>query len=191
MRPLAADEVRPPAVYEAVRAEALHDLLAQRSSRSIAVGDLIALLFENRVTVAGALEEQLRAAQIEEPGRIAAEVEVFNALLPGERELTATLFLDCDDPAEAGRRMRDLPGLSAHVHLEVDGSRVERVETAASPPEAGDETVALLRFRLSEDQCAAVERGGEVVALCDHPGHRARTVLDDAQRRALAEDLGR
>ncbi|TMD09636.1 MAG: DUF3501 family protein, partial [Chloroflexi bacterium] len=55
----------------------------------------------------------------------------------------------------------------------------------------GDETVALLRFRLSEEQCAAVERGGEVVALCDHPGHRARTVLDDAQRRALAEDLGR
>ena len=43
-------------------------------------GDLLTLLFENRVTVAGAVEEQLRAAQIEEPERTAEEVAVFNAL---------------------------------------------------------------------------------------------------------------
>ncbi|HEX6492640.1 MAG TPA: DUF3501 family protein [Candidatus Dormibacteraeota bacterium] len=181
MRPLAADEVRPPAVYEAVRAEALHGLLAERTPRSIAVGGLLAVLFENRVTVAGALEEQLRAAQIEDPGRIAAEVEVFNALIPGERELTATLLVDCDDPAEVGRRMRELPGLAAHVHLEIDGSRAERVDTDASPPESGDEPVALLRFRLTDEQCAALARGGEVAVLCADPGNRARTVLDDAR----------
>ncbi|MEA2669858.1 MAG: hypothetical protein QOG45_78, partial [Chloroflexota bacterium] len=45
--------------------------------------------------------------------------------------------------------------------------------------------------RLTEEQCAAISSGGEVVVCCDHPAHRARTLLDETQRRALAEDLGR
>jgi hypothetical protein len=97
MRPLAVAEVRPPAAYEAVRVEALRHMLDQRLSRSIAVGDLLTLLFENRVTVAGAVEEQLRAAQIEEPERIAEEVALFNALIPGEREVAGTLFVETED----------------------------------------------------------------------------------------------
>ncbi|HEY2702433.1 MAG TPA: DUF3501 family protein [Candidatus Dormibacteraeota bacterium] len=191
MRPLAVDEVRPPAAYEAVRAEALHRLLEQRRPRSIPVGDLITLLFENRTTVAGAVEEQLRAGQIDEPDRIAEEVAVFNALIPGERELTGTLFLETEDAAAQGRWMRELPGISGHVHLEVDGVRAERVVAGPGAPELGDEPVEHLRFRLTEAQCAAIAGGGEAVVCCDHPAHRARTVLDEAQRRALAEDLGR
>jgi hypothetical protein len=191
MRPLAADEVRPPAAYEGVRGDALRRMLEQKRPRSIAVGDLLTLLFENRVTVAAAVEEQLRAAQIEEPERIAEEVAVFNALIPGEREVGGTLFLDAEDAAELGRRLRELPGISGHVHLEVDGARVERVAPveAAMPP--GDQPVEHLRFRFSEAQCAAVAAGAEVAVVCDHPGRRARTVLDEEQRRALAEDLAR
>jgi uncharacterized protein DUF3501 len=191
VRPLAVDEVRPPDAYEAVRAEALRRMLEQKRPRCIAVGDLITLLFENRVTVAGAIEEQLRAGQIDEPERIAEEVAVFNALIPGERELAGTLFLETEDAAAQGRRMRELPGIAGHVHLEVDGARAERVATGPIAPELGDEPVEYLRFRLTEEQCAAITAGGEVVVCCDHPAHRARTQLDEAQRRALAEDLGR
>jgi hypothetical protein len=191
MRPLAVAEVRPPAAYEAVRVEALRHMLDQRLSRSIAVGDLLTLLFENRVTVAGAVEEQLRAAQIEEPERIAEEVALFNALIPGEREVAGTLFVETEDAAALGRRMRALPGISGHVHLEVDGTRAERVVIGGPGLPLGDEPVEYLRFRLSEEQCVAVAAGGEVVVCCDHPDHRARAVLDEAQRRALAEDLGR
>lgn len=191
MRPLAAGEVRAPAAYEPVRRDALQRMLEQKRPRCIAVGDLLTLLFENRVTVAGAVEEQLRAAQIEEPERIAEEVAVFNALIPGERELGGTLYLETEDAAALGRRMRELPGIARHVHLEVEGTRAERVDAAASGLEPGDEPVEHLRFRLTEEQCAALAHGGEVVVSCDHPAHRARTVLDEAQRRALAEDLGR
>jgi Protein of unknown function (DUF3501) len=189
MRPLAADEVRAPAAYEAVRAEALRRVVEQTRPRCIAVGDLITLLFENRVTVAGAIEEQLRAGQIDEPERIAEEVAVFNALVPGERELAGTLYLESEDAAAQGRRMRELPGISGHVHLEVDGARAERVAAGAAGSAPGDEPVEYLRFRLTEEQCAAIAGGGEVVVCCDHPAHRTRTVLDEAQRRALAEDL--
>jgi hypothetical protein len=191
MRPLAVEEVRTPAAYEPVRAEALRRALEQRAARSIAVGGRLTLLFENRVTVAGALEEQLRAAQIDEPERVAEELAVFNALIPGDGELGATLFLEAEDAAAQGRLLRELPGISGQVHLEVGGERADRVEVGPAGPERGDEPVEHLRFRLSEAQRAAVAAGAEVAIRCDHAGHRARTVLDEAQRRALAEDLGR
>jgi len=191
MRPLAVEEVRTPSAYEPVRAEAMRHALEQRLVRSVAVGGRLSLLFENRVTVAGALEEQLRAAQIDEPERIAEEVAVFNALIPGDGELGATLFLEAEDAAAQGRLLRELPRISGHLHLEVDGERAERLEAGPSGPEHGDEPVEHLRFRLTDAQRAALSAGGEVAVVCDHPGHRARTVLDEAQRRALAEDLGR
>jgi hypothetical protein len=189
MRPLAAAEVRAPAAYEAVRADALRSVLEQRRPRSVAVGGLLTLVFENRVTVAAAVEEQLRAAQIEDPERIAEEVAVFNALIPGERELGGTLYIESEDAAELGRRLRDLPGIAGHVHLEVEGLRVERVPAEGDGVGRRDQPVEHLRFRLTEGQCEAIARGGEVAVVCDHPGHRARAVLDEAQRRALAEDL--
>jgi hypothetical protein len=189
MRPLAVEEVRPPSRYEPVRSEALGRAIEVKAPRSVSLGELLTVLFENRQTVAVALEEQLRAGQIEEPERIAEEVAIFNALIPGERELAATLFLEIDDAAELGRRLRELPGIAGFVHLEVDGVRAERVATGAGVI-PGDDPVQCLRFRLTEEQCAALQRGADVALRCEHPGHRARTLLDETQRRALVEDLG-
>jgi Protein of unknown function (DUF3501) len=191
MRPLAVEEVRPPALYEPVRPEALRRDLELRAPRMVALGDLLTVLFENRRTVATALEEQLRAGQVEEPERIAGEVATFNALIPGERELSATVYCEIDDAAALGRRLRELPGVTGAVHVEVDGARAERVEASLHGFPTGSEPVQHLRFRLTEEQCAAVERGAEVVVCCDHPAHRVRTVLGEEQRRALAEDLER
>jgi Protein of unknown function (DUF3501) len=189
MRPLSVEEVRPPGQYEPVRAEVLLQDVQLKVPRCVALGELLTVLFENRRTVATALEEQLRAGEVEEPERIAEELATFNALIPGERELSATVFLDIEDAAALGRRLRQLPGITGAIHLEVDGVRVERVEAGVHGVTFDGEPVRHLRFRLTEEQCAALAGGAEAVVCCDHPGHRARTQLGDDQRRALVEDL--
>jgi len=191
VRPLSVEEVRPPSVYEEVRGETLRRTLEVKVPRCVVLGDMLTVLFENRQTLMLALEEQLRAGQVEEPERIAEWTAIFNALIPGEGELAATLYPEIGDAAELGRRMRELPGIAGCIHLEVDGVRVERVESdAAGRFSPGDDPVQHLRFRLSEGQRAALRQGAEVALRCDHPGHRARTALDEPQRLALAEDLG-
>lgn len=189
MRPLTVAEVRPPARYEPVRAEALRQDVELKGPRCVALGELLTVLFESRRTVTTALEEQLRAGEVEEPERIAAEVATFNALIPGDRELAATVFLDIEDAAALGRRLRELPGVTGAIHLEVDGAPVERVEAGAHGVTFDGEPVRHLRFRLTEEQCAALVSGAEVVVCCDHLGHRARATLGEEQRRALVEDL--
>lgn len=189
MRPLTVAEVRPPAAYEPVRAEARHRLIELKRHRRIPLGELCTLVFENRETVRGVIEELLRAERIDDPDRIAEEVEIFNTLVPGERELSATLFLEITDPAELTVRLAELRGIEGCVHLEVAGRRAEQVHETGRSRLDRTSSVHYLRFRLTEEQRAAFLRGAEVAVVADHSNYRARTVLEENQRLALAADL--
>src|SRR4029077_3798660 len=127
MQPLTITDVRAPAAYEPVRSQARREVIELKRSRRVALGELITLVFENRETVRGVIEELLRAERIEDPQRIADELAVFNELIPGDRELSATRFLETTDPAELPARLGALAGIEAAVHLEVGGRRAEQV----------------------------------------------------------------
>ena len=189
MHPLAPADVRPPAVYEPQRAEARRQVIELKRHRRVALGPLVSLVFENRETVRAVVEELLRAERIEDPQRIAEEVAVFNELIPGDGELSATMFVEVTDPAELAQRLGELRGLEAAVHLEVDGERVAAAHEEGRSREDRTSTVHYLRFHLSDDQRSALLRGAEVALVAEHPALRARTVLSEDQRMALAGDL--
>lgn len=189
MQPLAVNDVRPPAAYEPVRAEARRQVIELKRHRRIALSPILSLVFENRDTVRSVVEELLRAERIDDPERIAEEVEVFNALIPGERELSATLFLEITDQAELAQRLGDLRGIEEAVHLEVDGERVAQLHEEGRSREDRTSSVHYLRFRLSDEQRAGFLRGGDVAITVDHPHLQARAELTEPQRMALAADL--
>ncbi|HET9050559.1 MAG TPA: DUF3501 family protein [Candidatus Dormibacteraeota bacterium] len=191
MHPLTLADIRPPAAYEPVRAEARRHILEMKRHRRVGLGDLLGLVFENRETVRSVVEELLRAEGIEDPGRIEEELQVFNPLVPGERELCATLFLEITDPAELTPRLGELRGIEAAVHLEVGGERVTGVAEDGRSRAGRTSSVHSLRFRLTEEQQAAFVGGAvEVALVADHPAYRARATLDDRQRLAVGADLG-
>jgi Protein of unknown function (DUF3501) len=189
MQPLAVSDVRPPAVYEPVRAESRRQVIELKRHRRVSLGPLLTLVFENRDTVRSVVEELLRAERIEDPQRIAEEVEVFNELIPGDRELSATLFLEITDQAELGRQLNDLRGIEEAVHLEVDGARVAQVHEEGRSRDDRTSSVHYLRFRLTDEQRAAFLGGAQVAAVADHPAVTARTELSEQQRMALSADL--
>jgi hypothetical protein len=189
MQPLTRSDVRPPAEYEPVRTESRRRVIELKRHRRVALGDLVTLVFENRDTVRGVVEELLRAERIEDEDRIAEEVETFNGLIPADNELSATLFLEITDPAELARQLVLLVGIEAAVHLDVGGSRTEGVYEAGRSRQDRTSTVHYLRFRLDEAQRAAFLSGAEVVVSAEHANYRARAVLSEEQRMALAPDL--
>ena len=189
MQPLTPADVRSPAAYEPARADARRQVIELKRHRRVTVGDLITLVFENRETVRAVVEELLRAERIDDPERIAEELAVFNSLIPGERELSATLFLEITDPAELASRLGELRGIENSVYLEVEG---ERIAPSAEPGRERDDrtsSVHYVRFRLNDAQRAAALRGGSIAVVADHPGCSSRTELSDDQRAALAADL--
>lgn len=190
MHPLTLDDIRPPARYEPVRADARRRVIELKRHRRVQLGGLLSLVFENRETVRGVVEELLRAERIEEPERISEELAVFNELIPGDRELSATLFIEITDPAELATRLNELRGVEGAVHLEIGGERVDRIHEQGRSREDRTSSVHYLRFRLQDSQRAAFLSGGFEVALAvDHPAIQARAVLSEDQRMALSADL--
>jgi len=83
--------------YEEQRTEIRQRIIARKKRRRITVGDYITLVFENRETVLFQIQEMLRTERIFAPEKIQEECDVYNELLPGKDELSATFFIEITD----------------------------------------------------------------------------------------------
>ena len=77
-------------------------------------------LFENRDTALHQIQEMLRTERITaEPG-IRHEIETYNELVPGERELSVTFFIEYPEREERERMLVELAGVKDALQGMVD-----------------------------------------------------------------------
>ena len=152
------------------------------------LGDLLSLVFENRETIRSLIEEVVRAERLTDTAEVEREVEAFNAVVPREGELEATLYVEVADPAELGARLEDLTGVEDAVYLEVAGRRAEGRPRALA---ASDDPAPAyyISFGLDAEQREAWLSGAAVLAGVEHRAISASVALDQEQREALAADL--
>jgi hypothetical protein len=181
--------------YERQR-EGFRDRIIQiKKDRRIGVGDLITFVFENRDTVLFQIQEMVRAERIVDPAKIQEEIDVYNELLPGEDELSATLFIEIIDSSEIKPTLQRLLGLTRPgiVRLEIgnkyriDG-RIEggREEEAAARLSA----VQYVKFHVGREASETFSRTDEpVFIVIDHPNYKARARVGESLRASLRSDL--
>ena len=73
------------------------EIIRLKQRRRISVGDRITLVFENRQTIQFQIQEMIRVERIVDPVKVQDELEVYNAQLPADGELSATLFIEITD----------------------------------------------------------------------------------------------
>ena len=178
--------------YERVRAERRREIVALKQARRVSVGRYLTFVFENRATVWFQIQEMVRAERIVDAARIAEEVEVYNALLPRPGELAATLMIEIDQPSEIKPVLDRLLGIDTRDYVKMTVGPhviVGEFERGHSDEERGKlSAVHFVRFALPPD---ARERftASEVALVVEHPNERSRTVLSDATKRSLWDDL--
>jgi hypothetical protein len=191
MKPIARDEILPIGEYEAVRPHFRGRVIEQKRRRRVRISDILSATFENRDTVLLQIQEMLRTERITSEAGIAHEIETYNQLIPGPRELSITLFVEIADAAERERMLEALAGLERHVALEVDGARfAARFEDRSVEGFARTTAVHYFKFELSEAAAASLSSAAAKVAIVvTHPAHQVRAELGPAGVRAIAEDL--
>ena len=83
-------------IREGPRADAA-EVIALKARRRVRVGDNLTFLFENRQTVLFQIQEMMRTERIVHDDKMQEEIDAYNALLPGQGELSATLFIEIPD----------------------------------------------------------------------------------------------
>ena len=180
--------------YEKVREAVRRDVIALKARRRIAVGDRLSLLFENRQTVLFQIQEMIRAERIVADDRVQEEIDVYNELIPGPGQLSATLMIEIDDKERIKPELDRFMGIDSGDHVWLQIGRGDASWAVPGQFEAGhskDDKLAavhFVRFPVPAEARAAF-RGGPVAVAVEHPGYRARAELSEAVRAALAEDL--
>ena len=94
MRKVSRDEIKDLVAYEKAREAMRARVIAIKRHRRLALGPNLTLLFENRDTVLFQVQEMIRTERIVDDEKIQDELDVYNALVPGAGELSATLFIE-------------------------------------------------------------------------------------------------
>jgi hypothetical protein len=94
MKQLLQTDLLPAAEYEQQREKFRSRIIALKQRRRISVGSLITLVFENRETLRFQTQEMVRVEHILDPHKVQEELDVYNALMPGSGELSATLLIE-------------------------------------------------------------------------------------------------
>jgi hypothetical protein len=97
--------------YERRREAFRTKIIALKQRRRISVGPFITMVFENRETLQFQIQEMIRAERIIEPAKVQDELDVYNALLPQQNELSATLLIEITDEAKMKENLDQFMGL--------------------------------------------------------------------------------
>jgi hypothetical protein len=189
---LTVDEILNLHEYEKVREQRRRRIIALKTVRRVSVGRYLSFVFENRETVWFQIQEMCRTERIVDEAKILEEVEVYNALLPGPGELSATMMIEITEAVQIQPVLDRLRGIDTgpHVQLEVGPHRVPGIfEAGHSDEESGKiSAVHFVRFSLPP-AARGVFPQAEVALVVQHPNERGRTVLPPATRASLATDL--
>jgi diadenosine tetraphosphate (Ap4A) HIT family hydrolase len=195
VKPLTLGEIVPLEAYGPLRAAYRERVIAHKRHRRLALGEQATLLFEDRETLRFQVQEMLWVERIADPTRIQAELDVYNPLMPGDGELSATLFLEVTEPAQIRPTLDRLVGIDRHVGLVLGEGEDERALPAVF--DAGQfeadriAAVQYLRFRLDpRDRERLADPCQRARVRCTHPGYRREDELPTALRRALVDSLG-
>jgi len=190
MKQVVLDDILGLPAYEQKRDEFRRRIIDLKRIRRVAVGDKVSLVFENRDTVIFQIHEMLRAERITDLDKIREEIAVYNELIPGAGELSATLFLEIENQSHLREELLKFLGIDEAVYLKIGGTSIHARFEEGRSKEDKISGVQYIKFPLSSSESRAFTEGKEKVEIViEHANYRAAALLAEETRKSLAEDL--
>jgi hypothetical protein len=189
MQKLTTADIKDLPEYELERVEFRSRIIEMKRRRRISVGSLMTMVFENTETMRFQVQEVARAERMLHDEQIAREVETFNELIPGDGELSGTLFVDTADRVLLRELLPRLRGIERAMRIEVGAECVCVLQQEDRLVEEEiTATVHYLKFRFTPDQQVTFA-SGPVRIVIDHRAYQTSTELSPEQRAELARDF--
>ena len=190
MRGVRREEILDLTDYERIRESFLAGTIERKRPRRISVGDRLTFIFENRDTVLFQIQEMLRAERAVKEEKILDELAVYNELVPGTNELSATLMIEIPETSQIKPQLQRLIGIDEHVLLEVGGAGVHATFDAKQFESDRISAVQYVRFPLGPELARAFRDPSVPARLrVEHPSYRAAAEISGASRASLIADL--
>jgi len=183
--------------YEREREGFRARIIELKKRRRVPVGPVVTVVFENRDTVRFQIQEMARAERMLTDAQIQTEIDIYNPLVPGAGELSATVFIELTSADELRTWLPQLVGVERGVELrlgppgagDVVRGEVEAQHDAQLTRDDVTSSVHYVHFHLTGDQIEHFAERGAVRLAIAHPAYGHSTELSEATRRSLLSDL--
>ena len=194
MKALTHDDLMPFAEYERIRDSFRSRIITLKRRRRISVGNKVTLVFENRDTIQFQILEMIRVERIFDPAKIQEELDVYNALLPREGELSATLLIEITESEHIKQELDAFQGIDQGetVALQAGTHLVYGLFETGHSKEDKISAVHSVRFRPRREFMEALARVGTPAFVeIAHPLYPVRAPVPPEMMEEWLADLGR
>ncbi|HKP00711.1 MAG TPA: DUF3501 family protein [Nitrospiraceae bacterium] len=192
MKVITAEELISFDEYDRQRESFRANIIALKQRRRISLGPVITLVFENRDTLKFQIQEMLRAERILDPVKVQDELDVYNALLPKQNELSATLLIEITDEAKVKEKLDQFMGLDhgEKVAIVADGQEVFGEFEGGRSHETKISAVHFVRFRPTASmQRTFADLTRPVTIRVNHGGYHEEVSTPGSMREEWLADL--
>ncbi|MBX3330655.1 MAG: DUF3501 family protein [Nitrospira sp.] len=192
MKTIGLQDVIPYEEYERQREAFRGKIIALKQRRRISVGPFITMVFENRETLQFQIQEMIRAERIVEPAKVQDELDVYNALLPQQNELSATLLIEITDEAKMKEKLDQFMGLDhgEKVAILAEGEEAFGEFEGGRSHETKISAVHFVRFRpTAEMKRAFADLTRPVTIRVIHGGYHEEVPVPGSMREEWLADL--
>jgi len=193
MKQLVQTDLLPAAEYERQREQFRSQIIALKQRRRISVGPLITLVFENRETLRFQTQEMIRVEQILDPRKVQDELDVYNALMPGSGEVSATLLIEITEQDRMKEWLDVFMGLDhgETVAIRAGTEQVFGEFEGGHSHETKISAVHFVRFRPTTLMIAAfADLHVPVTLTVHHYAYHAEAPVPGSMREEWLSDLG-
>lgn len=181
-------EILPLGEYEAIRDRFRARIIELKKVRRVRINEEMSLLFENHDTMLLQVQEMLRTERISNEKGIAHEIETYNELVPGDSELSASLFIEIPDQKRREEMLVRWCAIEEHVVFEIDGEKCRATFEEGRRDSGRAAAVQYLKFPLTERARQALRAKKPAALVFDHPQLQSRVELTPACVASLADD---
>lgn len=190
MKPVVRSELLDLGAYEEVREHFRARVLRAKQPRRVALGPNMTVLFENHDSVLFQIQEMLRTERITNEKAISFELETYNELIPGDAEVSATVFVEYPERDERERMLVALAGVEDDFYLVAGGERSSVIPDRRGTDPSRTLAVQYVKFPLGPAALAALRQAKSPVLLgVTHPAYTAEVELGPETLASLRNDL--
>ncbi len=179
--------------YAEVRQDFRSEVMEQKKTRVLKLGEHASLHFENRMIMQYQIQEMLRIERIFEAEAIQEELDTYNPMIPDGSNWKVTFMIEYVDENERKIALEKLLGVEDRVWVSVEGhDRVFAIadEDLERANETKTSSVHFLRFELTPEMIASARSGGSISVGIDHDYLREQaSPVTEVLRQSLVEDL--
>jgi len=186
------NDIMPLDIYTKQRKELRKNIVEFKKDRRISLGPYATFYFESYETMLAQVQEML---YIEKGGdeQLNDELTAYNPLIPGGKELIATLMFEIDNPVSRAAFLSKVGGIEQNVFMKVDGEIVNAVpeeDVDRTSTEGKASSVQFIHFRFNDKQIEKFKSGSSNVEIgIDHKEYSHTTKLTDLSLKSLSADF--